>query len=151
MSIVFDKEWYELPRPHAGAKLVEIRNELRAKNLHDTEEPPLERREEPVEPRGSRHANKRWDIQRFGVSADGERRHAVRPERAAQRDVSRHRESPDAKPANRQPRAADADPLPAGVNPERAGGSLDSVPGPRLVHAQEGRLDEHARYPTCGR
>jgi hypothetical protein len=50
MSIVFDKEWYDLPRPAAGAKLVEIRNELRAKNLHDTEEPPLERREGPVSP-----------------------------------------------------------------------------------------------------
>ena len=48
MSIVFDKEWYELPRPAAGAKLVEIRNELREKNLHDTEDPPLERREEPA-------------------------------------------------------------------------------------------------------
>ena len=48
MSIVFDKEWYELPRPAAGAKLVEIRNELREKNLHDTEEPPLERQEGAV-------------------------------------------------------------------------------------------------------
>jgi hypothetical protein len=48
MSIVFDKEWYELPRPAAGAKLVEIRNELREKNLHDTEDPPLERSEGPL-------------------------------------------------------------------------------------------------------
>jgi hypothetical protein len=35
-----DKEWYELPRAIAGIKLVEIRDELRAKNLHDTEDPP---------------------------------------------------------------------------------------------------------------
>ena len=42
MSIVFDKEWHELPGPIAAAKLVEFRNELREKNLHDTEEPPLE-------------------------------------------------------------------------------------------------------------
>lgn len=36
-----DKQWYELPRPAAVTKLVQIRDELRAKNLHDTEEPPL--------------------------------------------------------------------------------------------------------------
>ena len=35
-----DKEWFELPRPAAVARLVEIRNELRAKNLYDTEDPP---------------------------------------------------------------------------------------------------------------
>ena len=38
-TISRDKQWYELPRPAAMAKLVEVRNELRAKNLHDTEEP----------------------------------------------------------------------------------------------------------------
>ena len=32
-----DKEWFELPQPAAVSRLVEIRNELRAKNLHDTE------------------------------------------------------------------------------------------------------------------
>jgi hypothetical protein len=42
MSIVSDKEWHELPYPAAAARLVEYRNELRQKNLHDTEEPPLE-------------------------------------------------------------------------------------------------------------
>ena len=30
-------------------KLVEIRDELREKNLHDTEEPPLERKEVPAD------------------------------------------------------------------------------------------------------
>ena len=50
LSIVFDKEWHELPRPAAGAKLVEIRNELREKNLHDTEEPPLEPTTGPISP-----------------------------------------------------------------------------------------------------
>jgi hypothetical protein len=48
MSIVSDKDWHELPAPAAGAKLVEIRNELRAKNLHDTEEPPLEISDTPA-------------------------------------------------------------------------------------------------------
>ena len=35
-----EKEWFELPRPVAAGRLVEIRNVLRAKNLHDTEDPP---------------------------------------------------------------------------------------------------------------
>jgi hypothetical protein len=37
------KQWYELPRTLALGRLGEIRNELRAKNLHDTEEPPLQK------------------------------------------------------------------------------------------------------------
>ena len=37
------RAWYQLPRFLAYARLVEIRNELREKNLHDTEEPPLEK------------------------------------------------------------------------------------------------------------
>ena len=37
------RPWYRLPRLLAMVKLVEIRDELREKNLHDTEEPPLER------------------------------------------------------------------------------------------------------------
>jgi len=42
--MVFDKvrerEWFELPPAIGGPKLYEARNELREKNLHDTEEPP---------------------------------------------------------------------------------------------------------------
>jgi Animal haem peroxidase len=41
------RPWYELPKLLAMPRLVEIRNELRQKNLHDTEEPPLERQEIP--------------------------------------------------------------------------------------------------------
>jgi len=41
------RPWYELPKLLAMPRLVEIRNELRQKNLHDTEEPPLERKEVP--------------------------------------------------------------------------------------------------------
>jgi hypothetical protein len=41
------RPWYELPRLLSMPRLVEIRNELREKNLHDTEEPPLERKEIP--------------------------------------------------------------------------------------------------------
>ena len=49
MSIVDkDKEWYEFPDAIAGPKLVELRRELREKNLHDTEEPPLETSTAPL-------------------------------------------------------------------------------------------------------
>ena len=37
---VRDREWFELPPAIGGPKLYEARNELREKNLHDTEEPP---------------------------------------------------------------------------------------------------------------
>jgi hypothetical protein len=37
---VRDREWFDLPAVVAGPKLVEARDELREKNLHDTEEPP---------------------------------------------------------------------------------------------------------------
>ncbi len=36
------KPWHEYPDVVAAVKLVELRNQLRAENLHDTEEPPLE-------------------------------------------------------------------------------------------------------------
>jgi hypothetical protein len=42
------RPWYALPDLLAMPRLVEIRNELRAKNLHDTEEPALEKK--PVPP-----------------------------------------------------------------------------------------------------
>jgi hypothetical protein len=37
---VRDREWFELPPAIGGPKLFEARDELREKNLHDTEEPP---------------------------------------------------------------------------------------------------------------
>jgi len=43
-----DKEWFELPRPAAAGRLIEIRNELRAKNLHDTEDPPFPQAQGPI-------------------------------------------------------------------------------------------------------
>jgi hypothetical protein len=59
------KPWYELPRLFAMPRLVQIRNELRAKNLHDTEEPPLERVEIPPdlppERRESRMVDGTWN------------------------------------------------------------------------------------------
>jgi Animal haem peroxidase len=42
------KPWYELPRLLADVRLYDIRKELRAKNLHDTQEPPEARQEIPA-------------------------------------------------------------------------------------------------------
>jgi len=39
-----NRPWYKLPRLLAVPKLIEIRNELRKKNLFDTEEPPMRKR-----------------------------------------------------------------------------------------------------------
>ena len=41
--------WYELPRIFAMPRLIEMRNTLREKNLHDTQEPPFEREEIPAD------------------------------------------------------------------------------------------------------
>jgi hypothetical protein len=43
----FGDDWFNLPRPAQGIKLYEIREEMREKNLHDTEEPPLEKSTTP--------------------------------------------------------------------------------------------------------
>ena len=42
------KPWYELPRLLADGRLVQMRTELRKKNLHDTEEPAEPRQEIPA-------------------------------------------------------------------------------------------------------
>jgi hypothetical protein len=42
------RPWYELPRVLAMGRLIDIRNELREKNLHDTEEPPLQPHDPPT-------------------------------------------------------------------------------------------------------
>jgi hypothetical protein len=47
MSKVSD-DWYDLPRAVTGIRLYQIREELREKNLHDTEEPPLETSKSPA-------------------------------------------------------------------------------------------------------
>ncbi len=47
-NLLKQRPWYQLPRLLGMGQLVEIRNQLRAKNLHDTEEPPFLRT--PVPP-----------------------------------------------------------------------------------------------------
>jgi hypothetical protein len=48
-GLLKNRPWYKLPRFLAMARLVEIRDELRAENLHDTEEPPLEKKDIPAD------------------------------------------------------------------------------------------------------
>ena len=43
------RPWHERPRVLAMAELIDIRNDLREQNLHDTEEPPLKRQEIPAD------------------------------------------------------------------------------------------------------
>src|SRR5688572_6642289 len=43
------RPWYKLPDLLAMPRLIEIRNELRAKNLHDTEEPPFQPQPVPAD------------------------------------------------------------------------------------------------------
>src|SRR5262245_45567177 len=47
-GLLKDRQWYELPRLPSMVRLVEIRNELRTKNLHDTEDPVFEKK--PIPP-----------------------------------------------------------------------------------------------------
>ena len=118
--------------------LVEIRNELRQKNLHDTEEPPLEKRRDPGERRSgdARGAHGRRHQQRPAVPEDGRGRLPVRAQRAARARLPRYRQPARPQPARRQPRADDARRVQAGDHPQPAGGGVDSVHGPRLVRAQ---------------
>ena len=46
-DLLKNRPWYKLPRLLAMGKLIQMRDELRAQNLHDTEEPPLEKKEIP--------------------------------------------------------------------------------------------------------
>ena len=43
------RPWHERPRLLAMAELIDIRNDLREQNLHDSEEPPLKRQEIPAD------------------------------------------------------------------------------------------------------
>ena len=141
-------DWFDLPRAAQGIRLYQIRDELREKNLHDTEEPPLESSTAPAGWRRLQRAHQRRHLQRPQVPADGQRGDAVRAQRALERGVPRHRQPADAEPATGQPRAPDPHHLPARHDPQRDRRGVDPVHGPRLVRAQEGHL---GRTPTTSR
>ena len=145
MSKVSD-DWYDLPRAVAGIKLFQIRDELREKNLDDTEEPPLE---SSTSPTGSDAHNVR--------TSDGTYNDLKCPRMGSAgmrfgRNVPLSEAFPDTanlltpSPRRRQPRAADANHLPAGHDPQRDRRGMDPVHGPRLVRAQEGHLVAHPRH-----
>ncbi|MBA3887216.1 MAG: peroxidase [Acidobacteria bacterium] len=47
-DLLEQRPWYQLPRLLAMRRLIDIRDDLRAKNLHDTEEPPLANNPDPA-------------------------------------------------------------------------------------------------------
>ena len=47
-TVIARRPWYQLPRLFAMLRLIEIRNDLREKNLHDTEEPAFETKDIPA-------------------------------------------------------------------------------------------------------
>ena len=144
------RPWYELPRLLAMGRLVEMRNELREKNLHDTEEPAVTQQAIPanLDPALRESAHRRRHQQRSAVPEDGRGRPPLRPQRPARAHVAGHRQPARAQPARRQPRADDARRVPAGDDPEPAGGGVDSVHGARLVRAQA-LEDRVARDPDA--
>ena len=104
------RPWYELPRLLAMPQLVEIRNQLRRENLHDTEEPPLEQQGDARRtsiPRCATSArstaatttcsSRRWEAAAAGSAATS--RSSTRFPDTAEPD--------DPEPARRQPRADD--------------------------------------------
>ena len=48
-GLLKQRPWYKLPRLLAMRELLEIRNDLRQKNLHDTDEPPAKRQDIPAD------------------------------------------------------------------------------------------------------
>ena len=77
------RPWYQLPKLLAMPRLVEIRNELRQKNLHDTEEPPLERKEIPpdLDPKLRQERTVDGTYNDLHYPADGQLRQTIRPQR----------------------------------------------------------------------
>ena len=48
LTDLLKRPWYERPRLIAIGELIDVRNDLREKNLHDTEEPPMPRQDIPA-------------------------------------------------------------------------------------------------------
>ena len=144
-----DKQWYELPRPAAMAELVEIRDELRAKNLHDTEEPKLAEQQGPVaeELKAARTVDGSYnDLKCPMMGATGSR---------FGRNVPLTEAFPDtANLLNPNPRDISKalftrNEVPAGHDSQRAGRGLDPVPGARLVRAPKGTADNTHDLPLA--
>ena len=119
-------------------RLVEIRNQLRRENLHDTEEPPLEKKAIPpnLDPalREERTVDGTYnDLEYPAMGSCGRRFGRNVP---LEHTFPGHRQPDDAQSARRQPRADDPRRVSAGHDSQSAGRRLDSVHGARLVRAQ---------------
>lgn len=78
------KDWHELPRLAAANRLIELRNELRQKNLFDTEEPPLPKGDGVVPPEARASRTLGWVVQRPRVPAHGCGRYEIWSQRATE-------------------------------------------------------------------
>ena len=89
------KPWYELPRLLADGRLVQMRTEMRKKNLHDTEEPAEPRQEIPanLDPRSPESAIRRRHVQRSQLPKDGLRGPPLRAQLSARAYVPRYARS----------------------------------------------------------
>ena len=100
------RPWYELPRLLAAGRLVEMRNELREKNLHDTEEPafatqPIPANVDPTLREGRTHrrlATTTWRSRRWAAPAGASA--------ATSRSSTRRRTPPTCSCRTRAPSAA---------------------------------------------
>ena len=108
-KLLTNRPWYKLPRLLAKPRLVEIRNELRKKNLHDTEEPPLQKQAIPkIWIPSSSGADHRWDLQRPPLSGDGSCGRRFGRNVPLKHVFSGHGAAVDTQPPGRQPRVDDA-------------------------------------------
>ena len=131
-------------------RLGEIREDLREKNLHDTEDPLLKRADPGVQLDPAVRNSRSTDGTNNDLlyPGDGIGRPPLRPQRPARARRPRHGEPDDAEPAGGEPRADDPRTVSAGDDPQSARGVVDSVPGARLVRAQA--LEDAARRNPAG-
>ena len=144
---VRDREWFELPPAIGGPKLYEARNELREKNLHDTEEPPHAKAQTsaPADAVTGRTADGSFnDLSCPFMGKSGTRFGRNTPLADTFPDT--------ANLMNPSPRTVSLELFTRtkfeGVPvPERARRCVDSVPGARLVRSQEGIVGQHPQHP----
>ena len=131
-----------------------MRNELREKNLHDTEEPPdaADRRSRPTSIRRARRADDRRHVQRSALSEDGSRRAAASDVTSLSSNVFPDTANlliPNPRVVSRELMTRDT--VQARHDPEPARGVVDSVHGARLVRARASKTDGHRHPAAAGR
>ena len=140
---VKQRAWHELPRLLSLPTLIQIREELRSNNLHDTEEPSLPRETTPKPTRDHRTIDGSGNDPYLH---DGQRRSPVWPECPTESDVSGPVRSARSQSASREPDAHDARCLSTVGVRQSACRRLDSVRRSSRVRAQA-LNDAIHRYP----